>query len=110
MQAVVERHNRLAFDKDGLSPLEKMSGITGELEPTDFHTWGCPVYILDAANQGTICTPKWEHQTHWHLSSTLYMSCWHSSIGTQPANRPHQSPIPCRLRRRILHSAILNIR
>jgi len=64
MQAVVERHNRLALDKDGLNPLKKYSEITGKLVPTDFHTWGCPVYILDAANQGAIGTPKWEPRAH----------------------------------------------
>ena len=41
------------------------SGILDEIVPTDFHTWGCPVYILDAANQtGGIGTPKWEPRSH----------------------------------------------
>ena len=33
--------------------------------PTDFHTWGCPVFILDAPNQsGSIGTPKWSPKSH----------------------------------------------
>ena len=65
VQAIVERHNRLSLDQDGKSPLEKFSGIDDEITPTDFHTWGCPVYILEAANQsGGIGTPKWEPRSH----------------------------------------------
>ena len=65
IQAVVERHNKLSLDEHGRSPLEIYSGILDEIVPTDFHTWGCPVYILDAANQtGGIGTPKWEPRSH----------------------------------------------
>ena len=33
--------------------------------PTNFHTWGCPVFILDAPNQsGTIGTAKWNPKAH----------------------------------------------
>ena len=65
LQSVVERHNRLSLDADGKSPLEKFCSITEEIRPTDFHTWGCPVYILDAPNQsGTIGTPKWDPKSH----------------------------------------------
>ena len=65
VQAVVERHNRLALDADGRSPLEKFTGLTDDKLPTNFHTWGCPVYVLDAANQsGAIGTPKWEPRSH----------------------------------------------
>ena len=32
---------------------------TEEIVVSDFYTWGCPVFILDAANQsGSIGTPK----------------------------------------------------
>ena len=61
LQATVERHNRLSLDADGRSPLEKMSNTSEEIVPTDFHTFGCPVFVLDAANQsGGIGTSKWE--------------------------------------------------
>ena len=65
VQAIIERHNRLALDDDGKSPLEKFTGLHDDMLPTTFHTWGCPVYILDAANQsGAIGTPKWEPRSH----------------------------------------------
>lgn len=57
---MVERHNRLSLDSDGLSPLEKNSDTQEDIDPTDFHTWSCPVCILNEANQGAIGTPKWE--------------------------------------------------
>ena len=63
-QCLVERHNRLSLDEHAKSPLEKWSGIEDNITPSDFHTWGCPVYILDAANQGAIGTPKWEPRSH----------------------------------------------
>ena len=64
VQAIVARHNTLSLDKSGLSPLEKFTGITDDTLPTNFHTWGCPVFVLDAANQGAIGTPKWEPRSH----------------------------------------------
>ena len=61
LQSVVERHNCLHLDQDGKSPLEKFSQTTEEIVISDFHTWGCPVFILDAANQsGSIGTTKWD--------------------------------------------------
>ena len=61
VQAVVERHNRLSLDEYGRSPLERFTGSSNDDLPTNFHTWGCPVFILEAANQsGAIGTPKWE--------------------------------------------------
>ena len=64
MQSIVERHNRLSLDANGRSPLEKFSRTADEIDPTDFHTWGCPTYVLEEANQGAIGTPKWEPRSH----------------------------------------------
>ena len=65
LQAAVDSHNRLSLDEDGLSPLEKLAGTGEEIIPLDFHTWGCPVYILEAQNQsGGIGTPKWDPRSH----------------------------------------------
>ena len=61
IQAIVDRHNRLSLDGNGKSPLEKFSKTDDEIRPEDFHTWGCPVFVLAAQNQsGAIGTPKWE--------------------------------------------------
>ena len=64
MQAIIRRHNHIALDSNGQSPMEKFTGIMDDIDPMDFHTWGCPVYILDEANQGAIGTPKWEPRSH----------------------------------------------
>ena len=65
LQAVVDSHNRLSLNKDGLSPLERLAGTKEEIIPLDFHTWGCLVYVLEAQNQtGGIGTPKWDPRSH----------------------------------------------
>ena len=65
MQVIVERHNRLSLDQHGRSPLEKFSVIEDEPLPTTFHTFGYPVFILEAANQsGSIGAPKWQPRSH----------------------------------------------
>ena len=64
MQAIIERYNCISLDKDGRSPLEKFSGIVSNLLFTNFHTLGCPVYILAEANQGAMKKPKWEPHSH----------------------------------------------
>ena len=56
-----KRHNELALDKNGDAPLKKFSGIKQELMCSDWHTWGCPIFVLAAENQsGLTGTPKWE--------------------------------------------------
>ena len=64
MQAIVDQHNRLSLDESGRSPIEKFSNTEDDIDILDFHTWGCPVYILNAANQGAIGTPKWDPRAH----------------------------------------------
>ena len=49
--SIGERHNRLSLDKNGRSPMEKFFSTYEDVQPTDFHTWGRPVFILDAENQ-----------------------------------------------------------
>ena len=59
--AHTKSHNELPLDEDGKSPLEKYSDTEAEIYCKDFHTWGCPVFVLDEANQsGMTGTPKWE--------------------------------------------------
>eukprot|EP00957_Ditylum_brightwellii_P114982 8769693-Ditylum_brightwellii.AAC.1 len=60
-----DHHNLLALNSDGLSPVEVLLGHKEELVATDFHTWGCPVFVLDANLQtGTgIGPPKWNPRT-----------------------------------------------
>ena len=61
----IERHNKLSLDKHGKSPMEKYSSTHDDIQPTDFHTWGCPVFVLDKENQSSnIGTPKWDPKSH----------------------------------------------
>ena len=48
------------LDDDCISPMEKFEGTTIDITIKNHHTWGCPVYILDARLQGNIAgLPKW---------------------------------------------------
>eukprot|EP00957_Ditylum_brightwellii_P011112 842112-Ditylum_brightwellii.AAC.1 len=62
MKAAEEHHNKLDNDAEGWSSLEKLLGYKDEIMAEDFHTWGCPVYVLDSFLQtGTgIGPPKWD--------------------------------------------------
>ena len=41
--------------------IEILSDYEQEIELSDYHTWGCPVFVLDEKNQSnSIGTPKWE--------------------------------------------------
>ena len=63
--SAIERHSQLSLDKNGRSPMEKISSTHGEIDITDFHTWGCPVFVLDTENQsGKLGTPKWDPKSH----------------------------------------------
>ena len=57
-----ERHNHLGLNHEGLSPVERMLGTKDEIVADDFHTWGCPILVLDAQLQtgNGIGPPKWE--------------------------------------------------
>eukprot|EP00957_Ditylum_brightwellii_P190204 14478415-Ditylum_brightwellii.AAC.1 len=53
--------NKYNVNKDEISPEEKNSNAHSVQTLTDQHTWGCPVYILDARLQdqsGSL--PKWD--------------------------------------------------
>eukprot|EP00957_Ditylum_brightwellii_P028390 2143696-Ditylum_brightwellii.AAC.1 len=56
-----ECHNLLDLNSDGLSPVEAVLRHTEELVADDFHTWGCPVFVLNADLQTGHGTgpPKW---------------------------------------------------
>ena len=58
-------HNELSLDESGDSSLEKFGSIEAKIECKDFHTWGCPIYVLHSDNQsGFTGTPKWEARAH----------------------------------------------
>ena len=48
--------------ENGLTPAEEFGRIErSSIGAENFHTWGCPVYVLNAKLQsGSIGPPKWE--------------------------------------------------
>ena len=45
-KAVLQRYNILEIDEDRKSPEQKFSSVEFQIFFTDYHTWGCPVFIL----------------------------------------------------------------
>ena len=46
---------------NGIITMETFSGKTIDITLKNHHTWGCPVYVLDARLPGNIARlPKWE--------------------------------------------------
>ena len=61
LSADTKRDNELSLNELGKSPLEIFADTEAEIHCEDFHTWGCPVFILAEENQsGLTGTPKWE--------------------------------------------------
>ena len=62
LKAAQDRLNQLNMDLDGRTPDMKFSGVAAQsLRLRDFHTFGCPVYVLDGRLQSsTMGVPKWE--------------------------------------------------
>ena len=40
------------MDKDGKKSEHNFSGIEFQILPTDYHTWGCPVFVLETPLRG----------------------------------------------------------
>ena len=61
LKCTTERINTLDTDETGKTPIEKFSGVDALPVVKHYHTWGCPVYCLDARLQsGPKSIPKWE--------------------------------------------------
>jgi hypothetical protein len=55
------RWNSFHLDEDGLSPLNKFSGVHVRADLRDFHPFGCPVFVLDSGLQSVGASiPKWD--------------------------------------------------
>ena len=62
-KSACQRYNRLEIDGDGNMPEQKFSGVRFQIRPTDYHTWGCPVFILETPHQeGPTGLTKWEQR------------------------------------------------
>lgn len=61
LRTASDRHNELNLDDNGFSPLQKISKSSTIPNLKDNHTWGCPVFVLQAGLQsGLGSIPKWE--------------------------------------------------
>ena len=55
-KAFEQIHNELTFNKDGKSPIQIFTDTDYKTALSQYHTWGCPTYILKDPDQ----QPKWE--------------------------------------------------
>ena len=71
------RYNDLSLDKSGLSPLQTNLNVYEPFKIRDYHTFGCPVYILNGKLQAVGSKfPKW--QPHSRLGVYLDQSPCHA--------------------------------
>ena len=63
-------------DKTAISPIEHFSGVEVRPQLRNFHSFGCPVYVLNARLQDTKAQPKWESRAR--LGIYLGMSPRHA--------------------------------
>ena len=58
--AYIERRNNLQLDSNNQTPLQKICKLGKKLDITKFHTWGCPVFVLESQIQtDPKGLPKW---------------------------------------------------
>ena len=61
LKMACDNYNNFHLNNDGKSPIERLTGCSHSFQFQDFHTWGCPVYVLDSRLQSGIKgVPKWE--------------------------------------------------
>jgi hypothetical protein len=62
LKCAEDRLNNLVHQGDGQTPYQTIAGLDStKIKMSDFHTFGCPCYILDHRLQsGTGMIPKWE--------------------------------------------------
>jgi hypothetical protein len=66
IKAAERRHNLFRLDDKGNTPLSRFADTQVMTPMEDSHTWGCPVYILEAkAAQGKM--PKWEPRSRLEI-------------------------------------------
>ena len=61
VQTYVNRRNELKIGKDGKTPNQRWTQCNHPPDPSKFHTWGCPIFVLDSRLQSSLSAiPKWE--------------------------------------------------
>ena len=59
LKAAEDRRNHLKLDEKGYAPIHKFSKTFANIEIKNWHTWGCPVFVLEAKAQSGKA-PKWD--------------------------------------------------
>lgn len=60
LKVACERMNNLSLDDDGNSPASILAGTENQIIVENYHTFGCPVFVLDSSLQSrSIGPPKW---------------------------------------------------
>ena len=96
LMAAVDRINNMHVDINGLTTEMKfpqVAGSTGRLQ--NYHTFDCPVYVLDARLQdaGGAGPPKWD--PHTHLACGPFVSTrWKCCTSSQSKNGASIASIP----------------
>ncbi|KAL7470955.1 hypothetical protein ACHAXS_011261 [Conticribra weissflogii] len=61
LKAAETRLNHLSINSNGDTPLSRFANVDCQVFVRDFHTWGCPVFVLDGRLQSDPKgVPKWE--------------------------------------------------
>mgnify|MGYP000436230487 FL=1 len=82
LKAAQDRLNQLNVDLNGSTPDMRYSGVSAlTLRLRDFHTWGCPCYVLDSRLQtNSKGVPKWEPRARLGIyvgRSSSHAGMWH---------------------------------
>ena len=65
---VFHRYKILEIYEGGKTPEKKFSGVKFQISPTDSHTWGCLVFVLEDPLQGGLSgLPKWEPRARYRV-------------------------------------------
>ena len=60
IKCVESRKNEMSVGLDNLTPVERFANTSFPIDPSNWHTFGCPCFILDDKLQGNSKTPKWD--------------------------------------------------
>ncbi len=73
LKCAEDRMNNLVHRADGRTPYQTIAGLDStKIKMLDFHTFGCPCYVLDHRLQsGTRMIPKWEPR----VRMGIYVGC-----------------------------------
>lgn len=78
LRLAAARKNHLTLNRNGMTPIEQFSRTSKPIEVEEFHTFGAPIFVLDARQQSAnITIPKWDPKTR--LGVYLGFSPYHAS-------------------------------